>query len=83
MNKRRLIEAMAIPTLTEALTAVSQVIWYEITLAKFKLGDFVTIRQFVKFSSSPKFVVIWYIVWTIKLVIACQRMQWRRFRVNR
>ena len=31
-----------------------------VVLAKFKFGDFVTIRQFIKFSSLPKFVFIWY-----------------------
>ena len=32
----------------------------KIILAKFNFGDFVMVRQFVKFSSSPKFVVIRY-----------------------
>ena len=36
--------------------------WYKIILAKFKFSDFVTIHQFAKFSSSPKFIVIQYYI---------------------
>ena len=36
--------------------------YMKIILAKFKFGGLVMIRQFTKFSFSPKFVVIWYLI---------------------
>ena len=48
--------------INKALTAVSQVIWYENNIGELKFGEFVTIHQFAKFSSSPKFVVIRYTI---------------------